>query len=61
VSGIAVRRRALSGHAADTVRGIGLAALSYLVLSAGDAGAKWAMTVTGVASVLPLRGLFGCA
>jgi drug/metabolite transporter (DMT)-like permease len=61
VSETTVRRRALTDNAADTVRGIGLVALSYLVLSAGDAAAKWAMPVTGVASVLLLRGVFGCA
>lgn len=51
--------RVLTDNAADTVRGIGLVALAYLVLSVGDAVAKWAMLSSGVAWVLLWRGLFG--
>jgi hypothetical protein len=53
--------RTLSDNAADTVRGIGLVALAYCVLSIGDVTAKWAMMSTGVAWVLLWRGLFGAA
>lgn len=53
--------RALTDNAADTVRGIGLVALAYLVLSVGDAAAKWAILSAGVAWVLLWRGVFGAA
>jgi drug/metabolite transporter (DMT)-like permease len=51
--------RALTDNAADTIRGIGLVALAYAVLSIGDAAAKWSMLSTGVAWVLLWRGVFG--
>ena len=51
--------RTLTDNAADTVRGIGLVALAYMVLSFGDAAAKWAILSTGVARVLLWRGAFG--
>lgn len=57
----AVSGRVLTDNAADTVRGIGLVALAYMVLSIGDAAAKWAMLSAGVAWVLLWRGLFGSA
>jgi drug/metabolite transporter (DMT)-like permease len=56
-----VAGRVLTDNAADTIRGIGLVALSYAVLSLGDASAKWAILSAGVAWVLMWRGLFGSA
>lgn len=56
-----VAARVLTDNAADTVRGIGLVALAYMMLSIGDAAAKWALLSTGVAWVLLWRGLFGAA
>jgi drug/metabolite transporter (DMT)-like permease len=53
--------RALTDNAADTIRGIGLVALAYMVLSVGDAAAKWAVLSVGVAWVLLWRGVFGAA
>lgn len=53
--------RTLTDNAADTIRGIGLAALAYCVLSIGDAAAKWAMLSTGAAWVLLWRGVFGAS
>ena len=60
--GVAARMpaaRRLTDNAADTIRGIGLVALAYAVLSVGDAAAKWAMLAAGVAWVLLWRGVFG--
>lgn len=57
----AARGRSLTDNAADTVRGIGLAAFAYFVLSIGDVAAKWVVLSTGVAWVLLWRGLFGAA
>ncbi|MFO1025412.1 MAG: DMT family transporter [Acetobacteraceae bacterium] len=51
----------MTDNAADTIRGIGLVALAYCILSIGDAAAKWAMLATGVAWVLLWRGIFGAA
>lgn len=51
--------RALTDNAADTVRGIGLVALSYFILSVGDAAAKWSVLSSGVAWVMLWRGTFG--
>ena len=56
-----IERRLLTDNATDTIRGIGLVALAYMVLSLGDAAAKWAMLSAGVAWVLMWRGLFGAA
>jgi drug/metabolite transporter (DMT)-like permease len=53
--------RALTDNAADTVRGILLVACAYLVLTLGDATAKWTMLSVGVAWTLLWRGLFGLA
>ena len=51
--------RVLTDNAADTVRGIGLVALAYMVLSIGDAAAKWAVLGAGVAWAMLWRGVFG--
>jgi drug/metabolite transporter (DMT)-like permease len=53
--------RALTDNAADTVRGILLATLAYMVLTLGDVAAKWSLLSVGVAWVLLWRGLFGMA
>ncbi len=53
--------RVLTDNAADTVRGILLVALSYLILTIGDTAAKWPILSTGVAWVVLLRGTFGAA
>ena len=53
--------RALTDNAADTVRGILLAAASYMILTIGDIAAKWAIIVSGVAWALMWRGAFGAA
>jgi drug/metabolite transporter (DMT)-like permease len=51
--------RALTDNAADTVRGILLVALSYLILTIGDTAAKWAIIGSGVAWAMLWRGMFG--
>ncbi len=53
--------RILTDNAADTVRGIGLVALAYCILSVGDAAAKWVVLTSGVAWVMLWRGTFGAA
>ena len=53
--------RVLTDNAADTVRAIGLVALAYMVLSIGDAAAKWAVLGAGVAWAMLWRGVFGAA
>jgi drug/metabolite transporter (DMT)-like permease len=53
--------RVLTDNAADTVRGIGLVALAYMVLSIGDAAAKSVVLGAGVAWAMLWRGLFGSA
>ena len=53
--------RVLTDNAADTVRAIGLVAVAYMVLSIGDAAAKWAVLVAGVAWAMLWRGVFGAA
>ncbi len=58
VAGV-LRGRVLTDNAADTVRGIGMAALAYGMLSIGDATAKWVILGSGVAWVMLWRGLFG--
>ena len=60
VAAIAVPR-VLTDNAADTIRAIGLVALAYLVLSVGDAAAKWAVLAAGVAWAMLWRGVFGAA
>jgi drug/metabolite transporter (DMT)-like permease len=56
-----VPARVLTDNAADTVRGILLVALSYLILTLGDTAAKWAILSTGVAWAMLWRGAFGAA
>jgi drug/metabolite transporter (DMT)-like permease len=51
--------RPLTDNAADTVRGILLVALSYLILTNGDIAAKWALLTCGVGWVMLWRGTFG--
>ena len=53
--------RVLTDNAADTVRGILLVALSYVILTIGDTAAKWAILASGVAWTLVWRGVFGAA
>lgn len=54
-----VLRRVLVDDAAATVRGIGLAALAYLIWTLGDTAAKWAIPVAGVGGAMLWRGVFG--
>ena len=51
--------RALTDNAADTVRGILLVAVSYLILTIGDTAAKLAIIACGVAWAMTWRGTFG--
>ncbi|MEI7710926.1 MAG: DMT family transporter [Rhodospirillales bacterium] len=53
--------RTLTDNAADTVRGIGLVALAYMVLSVGDVAAKSVVLGAGVAWAMLWRGVFGAA
>jgi drug/metabolite transporter (DMT)-like permease len=53
--------RALTDNATDTVRGILLVVLSYLILTIGDTAAKWAIISTSVAWAMLWRGAFGAA
>jgi drug/metabolite transporter (DMT)-like permease len=57
----AVALRPLTDNAADTVRGIALAVLAYLVLTLGDVVAKSALVAAGVGGVMLGRGIFGAA
>ncbi|MGE0224705.1 MAG: DMT family transporter [Acetobacteraceae bacterium] len=52
-------RAVLTDNAADTVRGIGFAALAYLIWTLGDTAAKWVLPVAGVALAMLWRGVFG--
>ncbi len=54
-----VAARVLTDNAADTVRGIALAALAYIIWTLGDTVAKWVLPVTGVALAMFWRGVFG--
>jgi drug/metabolite transporter (DMT)-like permease len=45
----------------DTVRGIALMGLAYVVISAGDAAVKWALPAVGTATAMVWRGLVGAA
>jgi drug/metabolite transporter (DMT)-like permease len=58
---VSVPARALTDNAADTVRGILLAAVSYLILTLGDTAAKWTILAAGVGVAMLGRGLFGAA
>ncbi len=49
----------LTDNAADTVRGILLVAVSYVILTIGDIAAKWDIVLTGVAWAMMWRGVFG--
>ena len=49
----------LTDNAADTVRGIALAVLAYLIWTLGDAAAKWVLPSVGVAGAMLWRGVFG--
>jgi drug/metabolite transporter (DMT)-like permease len=51
--------RVLTDNAADTVRGILLVALAYLILTVGDTAAKWSSVASSVAWVVLWRGVFG--
>ena len=53
------RNVALTDNAADTVRGIALASLAYLIWTLGDVAAKWAIPFVGVAVAMMWRGIFG--
>lgn len=56
---VAIPPRQLTDNAADTLRGIALAALAYLIWTLGDTAAKWAIPAVGVAATLMWRGVFG--
>jgi drug/metabolite transporter (DMT)-like permease len=51
--------RALTENAADTVRGIALVVLCYLIWTLGDAATKWVLPSVGVAGAMLWRGVFG--
>lgn len=51
----------LTDNAADTVRGILLVAVSYLILTIGDTAAKWTILATSAAWAMLWRGTFGAA
>ncbi len=53
--------RELTDTGADAVRGIGLVALGYFVISIGDVAVKWALPMIGVAGAMIWRGVFGTA
>lgn len=53
--------RALTDNAADTVRGILLVAVSYMILTIGDTAAKLSILETSVSWALLWRGVFGAA
>jgi len=52
-------RRVLTDTPADTVRGIALAALAYVIWTLGDTAAKWVLPTAGVALAMFWRGIFG--
>jgi drug/metabolite transporter (DMT)-like permease len=51
--------RVLTDNASDTVRGIALAVLAYIIWTLGDATAKWTLPTAGVAGAMLWRGVFG--
>src|SRR5271169_2777675 len=51
--------RILTDNASDTLRGIALAMLAYLIWTLGDATAKSVLPAVGVAAAMLWRGLFG--
>ena len=56
---VAPSPRVLTDNASDTVRGIALAVLAYLIWTLGDATAKWTLPTVGVAGAMLWRGVFG--
>jgi drug/metabolite transporter (DMT)-like permease len=56
-----IERRVLTETPADTVRGIALAALAYIIWTLGDTAAKWVLPSAGVALAMFWRGIFGAA
>jgi drug/metabolite transporter (DMT)-like permease len=56
---VAVAPRVLTDNAADTVHGIALALLAYLIWTLGDATAKLTLPTVGVAGAMLWRGVFG--
>jgi drug/metabolite transporter (DMT)-like permease len=56
---VAAPPRVLSDNASDTLRGIGLALVAYLIWTLGDATAKLALPSAGVAGAMLWRGVFG--
>ncbi len=59
VTRIVAAPRVLTDNATDTVRGIALALLAYLIWTLGDATAKLTLPVAGVAGAMLWRGVFG--
>ena len=55
----AVVPRVLTDNASDTMRGIALAVLAYLIWTLGDATAKLVLPEVGVAGAMLWRGVFG--
>lgn len=51
----------LRDDAVDTVRGIGIIALSYVVMTLGDVAGKWALPAAGVSLLMVGRGVVGGA
>jgi drug/metabolite transporter (DMT)-like permease len=51
--------RVLTDNASDTVRGIALAVLAYLIWTLGDAMTIWTLPLAGVAGAMLWRGVFG--
>jgi drug/metabolite transporter (DMT)-like permease len=51
--------RVLTDNASDTLRGIALAVLAYIIWTLGDAMAKWTLPTAGVAGAMLWRGVFG--
>jgi drug/metabolite transporter (DMT)-like permease len=51
--------RVLTDNASDTLRGIALAVLAYMIWTLGDATAKWVLPEVGVAAAMLWRGVFG--
>ena len=54
-----IQRRVQTDTPADTVRGIALAALAYVIWTLGDTAAKWVLPSAGVALAMFWRGIFG--
>jgi len=52
-------RRVLHDTGVDTVRGIALACISFLLMTIGDAATKWSLPAAGLAGVMIGRAMFG--